>query len=91
MKRRLLSRLKLPIASERQDTSHIAELAYNIKYFGQIVPIFIDKDNNVISGIKRVLALRFLKRRTCIVSVVDPTKINMVKFNEVILRPIGCR
>lgn len=55
----------------RVDIGDIASLAENIDMVGQLSPILIDSDNNLIDGFRRIQASKKLKRSTIEVRIVD--------------------
>lgn len=55
----------------RVDIGDIASLAENIDMVGQLSPILIDSDNNLIDGFRRIQAMKKLKRKSIEVRIVD--------------------
>ena len=55
----------------RIDIGDITSLAENMDMVGQLAPIIIDSNNNLIDGLRRTEALKELKRETIEVRVVD--------------------
>ena len=55
----------------RVDIGDIVSLAANISMIGQLSPILIDSDNNLIDGFRRIQAFKKLKRDIIEVRVVD--------------------
>lgn len=68
-----LNQLKEDPENIRQEYTEIDELAQNIAKMGQMVPIEVDQDYNIIDGHRRYRALKNLKRDTVWVNQIECT------------------